>query len=138
MKFVMEFLTYQQLVRVSKQVINTYNNIALISPFLSHYTQTGRVMGSLDPGLIHDTPSTIVVILSRCDKSFLSMKYDSAIKCYTSMSHEQFNDIFQVKNWFKLIIWIKTIKTYKIFCINDGLGKNILYPTKVPHVLRDM
>lgn len=81
MKFVMEFPTYQQLVRVSKQVINTYNNIALISPFLSHYTQTGRVMGSLDPGLIHDTPSTIVVILSRCDKSFLSMKYDSA-KCY--------------------------------------------------------
>lgn len=81
MKFVMEFLTYQQLVRVSKQVINTYNNIALISPFLSHCTQTGRVMGSLDPGLIHDTPSTIVVILSRCDKSFLSMKYDSA-KCY--------------------------------------------------------
>lgn len=137
MKFVMEFLTYQQLVRVSKQVINTYNNIALISPFLSHYTQTGRVMGSLDPGLIHDTPSTIVVILSRCDKSFLSMKYDSA-KCYTSMSHEQFNDIFQVKNWFKLIIWIKTMKTYKIFCINDSLGKNILYPTKVPHVLRDM
>lgn len=137
MKFVMEFLTYQQLVRVSKQVINTYNNIALISPFLSHYTQTGRVMGSLDPGLIHDTPSTIVVILSRCDKSFLSMKYDSA-KCYISMSHEQFNDIFQVKNWFKLIIWIKTIKTYKIFCINDSLGKNILYPTKVPHVLRDM
>lgn len=137
MKFVMEFLTYQQLVRVSKQVINTYNNIALISPFLSHYTQTGRVMGSLDPGLIHDTPSTIVVILSRCDKSFLSMKYDSA-KCYISMSHEQFNDIFQVKNWFKLIIWIKTIKTYKIFCINDSLGKIILYPTKVPHVLRDM
>lgn len=137
MKFVMEFLTYQQLVRVSKQVINTYNNIALISPFLSHYTQTGRVMGSLDPGLIHDTPSTIVVILSRCDKSFLSMKYDSA-KCYISMSHEQFNDIFQVKNWFKLIIWIKTMKTYKIFCINDSLGKNILYPTKVPHVLRDM
>lgn len=137
MKFVMEFLTYQQLVRVSKQVINTYNNIALISPFLSHYTQTGRVMGSLDPGLIHDTPSTIVVILSRCDKSFLSMKYDSA-KCYISMSHEQFNDIFQVKNWFKLIIWIKTIKTYKIFCVNDSLGKNILYPTKVPHVLRDM
>lgn len=54
------------------------------------------------------------------------------------MSHEQFNDIFQVKNWFKLIIWIKTMKTYKIFCINDSLGKNILYPTKVPHVLRDM
>lgn len=49
MKFVMEFLTYQQLVRVSKQVINTYNNIALISPVLSHYKQTGRVMGSLDP-----------------------------------------------------------------------------------------
>lgn len=136
MKFVMEFLTYQQLVRVSKQVINTYNNIALISPFLSHYTQTGRVMGSLDPGLIHDTPSTIVVILSRCDKSFLSMKYDSA-KCYPCHI-EQFNDIFQVKNWFKLIIWIKTMKTYKIFCINDSLGKNILYPTKVPHVLRDM
>lgn len=83
MKFVMEFLTYQQLVRVSKQVINTYNNIALISPVLSHYTQTGRVMGSLDPGLIHDTPSTIVVILSRCDKSFLLMKFDSA-KCYPS------------------------------------------------------
>lgn len=132
MKFVLEFLTYQQLVRVSNQVINTY-----IINITSVTKQTGRVMGSLDPGLIHDTPSTIVVILSRCDKSFLSMKYDSA-KCYTSMSHEQFNDIFQVKNWFKLIIWIKTIKTYKIFCINDSLGKNILYPTKVPHVLRDM
>lgn len=132
MKFVLEFLTYQQLVRVSNQVINTY-----IINITSVTKQTGGVMGSLDPGLIHDTPSTIVVILSRCDKSFLSMKYDSA-KCYTSMSHEQFNDIFQVKNWFKLIIWIKTIKTYKIFCINDSLGKNILYPTKVPHVLRDM
>lgn len=132
MKFVLEFLTYQQLVRVSNQVINTY-----IINITSVTKQTGRVMGSLDPGLIHDTPSTIVVILSRCDKSFLSMKYDSA-KCYTSMSHEQFNDIFQVKNWFKLIIWIKTMKTYKIFCINDSLGKNILYPTKVPHVLRDM
>lgn len=132
MKFVLEFLTYQQLVRVSNQVINTY-----IINITSVTKQTGRVMGSLDPGLIHDTPSTIVVILSRCDKSFLSMKYDSA-KCYISMSHEQFNDIFQVKNWFKLIIWIKTIKTYKIFCINDSLGKNILYPTKVPHVLRDM
>lgn len=132
MKFVLEFLTYQQLVRVSNQVINTY-----IINITSVTKQTGRVMGSLDPGLIHDTPSTIVVILSRCDKSFLSMKYDSA-KCYISMLHEQFNDIFQVKNWFKLIIWIKTMKTYKIFCINDSLGKNILYPTKVPHVLRDM
>lgn len=100
MKCVKKFLTYQQLVRVSKQVINTWNNIALISPVLFHFKQTGRVIGSLDPGLIHDTPSTLVVILSRCDKSFLSMKYDSA-KCYP------FN-IFQVKNWFILNIWIKT------------------------------
>lgn len=49
-------------------------------------------MGSLDPRLYHDTLSTIVVILSRCDKSFLLMKYDSA-----SVTHIMLTTFFEEK-----------------------------------------